>query len=174
MSPEPDAAEHFQRIQAAYDVLSDPAARASFDASLGPGTGSGSVNPAADHGAGARSGQRASPRQDAGVPDGWTPPWVRDWKAETWLKAHAAPLPWSLRKLAEEARTSRKTLSGSLAVLALFIAACALLDWAIPGIGTVLVAAVFTLPFFVSIPLLLRWANGAEKKSPDKRRSRGR
>jgi hypothetical protein len=50
-----------------------------------------------------------------------------------------------------ELRRSWKTLAGYLSLLALIIGVCALLDWAIPGLGTAVVATTFTLPFFAYI-----------------------
>jgi hypothetical protein len=137
VSSNPIAEERFRAIKEAYDVLSDPAARARFDATLGTG---------------ARSyPDRAESDRGAGVTGGWTPPRGRDWNAEAWLEANARPTPWSVRAIGAELRRSWKALAGYLSSLALIIVVCALLDRAIPGLGTAVVATVFTLPFFAYI-----------------------
>ena len=142
VSSGPGAGERFRAIKEAYDVLSDRAARARFDATLGAGVRS--------------DADRASSNRGAGVPEGWTPPWVQDSKAEAWLRANVRPAPWSVRAIGAELRRSWKPLACYLSSLALIIAVCALLDWAIPGLGTAVVATVFALPFFAYILLVFR------------------
>lgn len=136
-----EAGERFRAIKEAYDVLSVPDARARFDATLGTGP------PTRPH----QSSDRGS-----GGPSGWTPPWVHDWNAEAWLRANAAPAPWSLRAIANELRGSWQTLTGYLGALALVIGVCALLNWAIPWLGVAVVAAVFTLPPVAYLYLIFR------------------
>jgi len=150
VSPESDAAERFRAIREAYDVLVDPAARAGFDVSLGADVGFGRARPRAAHDTRPGSGRRAPPRRSDGIPDGWTPTEASNWNADAWLKANATPLPVSPRALAAEARRSWKTLGGFLAVLALAITACALVD-SISGIGTVVswLGTTFALPLFL-------------------------
>ena len=142
ISSDPGAGERFRAIKKAYDVLSDKAARARFDATLGAGAGS--------------DADRARSDRGAGVAGGWTPPWVRDWNVEAWLKANVKPAPWSMRAVGAELRRSWKTLTAYLSSLVLIIIICALLDWAIPELGTAVVATVFTLPFFAYIFLVFR------------------
>lgn len=159
VNAEPAAGERFRAIQEAYDVLSDPAARASFDATLGAG-----ARPEHDRTGFDRHGT---------VPNGWTPPWVRDWNAEAWLRANAEPGPWSVRALGVELRRAWKTIAGFLFVLASVIVVCALLNQAVPGLGTVVVATAFTLPFFAYLFLVFRWTQGP-KETPLSRRRRDR
>jgi curved DNA-binding protein CbpA len=156
VSPESDAAERFRAIQEAYDVLVDPAARASFDASQGVDVGFGRARPRASHNTGAGSGRRAPPRRGDGVPDGWTPTEVNDWNVEAWLKANSTPLSESLRALAAEAGRSWKALGVFSVLLALAMAVCALID-GIPGVGAVVAASLLPSAFvFLFIFLLNR------------------
>jgi hypothetical protein len=148
VNSDPEAGERFRAVKEAYDALSEPDSRARFDATLGAPT------PTRGHGSSDRS---------SAVPGDWTPPWVRDWNAEAWLRANAAPAPWSMRALGAEIRSSWKTLVGYLGALALVIGVCALLNWAIPGLGVVVVATAFSLPFFAYLYLLHRWLGGEEK-----------
>lgn len=152
------AAERFRVIQNAYDVLSNPVRRARFDATLGAG--------AASH------TDRVKTGRETDVPGGWTPPWVRDWKAEAWLKANARPAPWSLRAVEAELRRSWKTLTVYLSSLALVVVICALLDWAIPGLGTAVVATAFTLPFFAYLFLVVRGLGEPDETFASRRRRR--
>jgi curved DNA-binding protein CbpA len=156
VSSDPAAAERFRAIQNAYDILSDPASRTRFDATLGAG-----VRPDADR-----------PRSDrgAGIPEGWTPPWAQDWNAEAWLRANAGPAPRSARAIGAELRRSWKTLAGYLSALVLIIAVCALLDRAIPGLGTVVVATTFTLPFFAYFFLVFSGLRDPEDAFRNRRR----
>ncbi|MGD0165942.1 MAG: J domain-containing protein [Gaiellaceae bacterium] len=143
-----EAGKRFRAIKEAYDVLSEPNARARFDATLGAGPPT-SSHPNSDRG--------------SGVPSGWTPPWVHDWNAEAWLRANAAPPPWSLRAIANELSGSWQTLTGYLGALALVIGVCALLNWAIPWLGVAVVAAVFTLPPVAYLYLIVRGLKEEQK-----------
>jgi hypothetical protein len=151
------AGERFRAIREAYDVLSDPDSRERFDATLGPVTSS----PRA----------RNRPREQYDMPPEWTPPWVRDWNAEAWVKAHASPPSRTARTLWSELRRSWKKLAAMLSTLALVISLCALLDRAVPGIGTLVVAAIFMLPFFAFVISVVGWVEGAHQPP---RRSRQR
>jgi len=142
VNSDPAAAERFRAIRDAYDVLSDPASRARFDATLGAGVRS--------------DADRARANRGAGVPGGWTPPWVQDWKAEAWLRTNVRPVPWSVRAIGAELRRSWKVLAVFFSSLALIVVVCALLDWAIPGLGTAVVATAFMLPFFAYVFLVFR------------------
>ena len=160
VSFEPAAAERFRAIQDAYDVLSNPTSRAHFDATLGAGV---RFDPG-----------RARPDRGAGVPEGWTPPWVQDWKAEPWLRANVTPAPRSVRVIGAELRRSWKTLTGYLSLLALTIGFCALLDWAIPGLGTAAMATTFTLPIFAFILLFRGLRDPGDAFDSRRRRNRER
>jgi DnaJ domain len=157
VSSNPGAEERFRALKEAFDVLSDPAARARFDATLGIGV---RFEPS-----------RARSNRGATAPGGWAPPWEQDWKAEAWLKANAGPAPWSVRTLAGEVRGSWRTLTIFLSSLAFMIVVCALLDRAFPDLGTAVVVTVFTLPFFAYPLFVLRWVQGPnEVFSRDRRR----
>jgi hypothetical protein len=145
VSSNPGAGERFRAIKEAYDVLSDPSSRLRYDSTLGADITS-PTRP--------QTGSRTD--WSAGVPGGWTPPWVRDWNVETWLQASADPPLWSARAVWAEMRRSRRSLAGYFAVLMLVIAVCALLDRAIPELGTIVIATVFSLPFFIHIFSTLR------------------
>ena len=160
VSSDPGAGERFRAIKEAYDVLSDPVGRARFDATLGAG-----ASPARN---------RARSNRGADVPEGWNPPWVQDWKAEAWLRANVRPAPWSVHTIGAELRRSWKTLAGYLSLLALIIGVCALLDWAIPGLGTAVVATTFTLPFFAYIFFFRGLRDPEDAFSSRRRRNRTR
>jgi hypothetical protein len=157
VNSDPEAEARFRAVNEAYDVLSRPAKRAAYDATLG---------------AGVSASTQTGTARDPGVSSGWTAPWVRDLRqAEVWLRSNAEPAPWSMRALRGEARRSWKTLTGYLALLAAVIGVCALLDWAIPWLGVVVVSAVFGLSFFAYLYYLLLWLRG-EEPSVSVRRTR--
>jgi curved DNA-binding protein CbpA len=160
VSSDHGAGERFRAIKEAYDVLADKATRTRFDATLSAGAWSDT--------------DRARPDRSASVPGGWTPPWAQNWNSEAWLKANVKPAPWSMRAVGAELRRSWKTLAAYLSSLMLIVVVCALLDWAIPGLGTAVLATTFTLPLFAYIFLFRGLRDPEDAFRSRRRRDRAR
>ena len=133
VSQKPDAAEHFRAIQEAYDVLSDPAARASFDATFAFADDPARSRSTTGRDAGARSDRYSRTGRQAREAREQTRPQAS--KQDHEARAGKNYTPASPRAVEVEARKSWKKIAGLLAVLGPVIAACAMIVWLI-RIGT--------------------------------------